>query len=195
MSGSPLKEAIILSAYDRSGRKVSRESRQIRVSPIGKWWGDPAQAAPTRRRSRIAHRDLRLLVPWVATDNRQKTRSSQQRLEPLRERGVRERQLAVFEDGDLSEWSAQVAVVKYEDMGQLANSGGQVGHGARKSRFQFLARDVMPALRDTHGNAFFGQFRASNADEAQDHRVTSSLPLLSETRVCRPQDRKRRFRK
>ena len=56
----------------------------------------------------------------------QPSRSSQQRLEPLRERGVRERQLAVFEDGNLSEWRAQVAVVKYQDMGQLANSGGEV---------------------------------------------------------------------
>jgi hypothetical protein len=76
--------------------------------------------------------------------------------------------------GDEAVWGPEVVVVEDPDVGQVAEGGAEICEDARIAGEKLCCGNVVPALRNSHGDALVRYFGAGKADEAEEEGVAIS---------------------
>src|SRR5579864_6390719 len=75
-------------------------------------------------------------------------------------------------------------------MRQCSNALPQILKRPRKARSEFLSRNIVPPLSDTHSHSYFRHCRIGNSDETKNHVVSSPGGPLNKTELITDRIRK-----
>jgi hypothetical protein len=90
-----------------------------------------------------------------------------QRAQPLGDRLLQMSRLAVIEDGDLTKWHAQIAIVVNQNVRQAMDCRLKIVQGSREPGQQLVVGNVVTALRRAHSDALGRLLGTGESDVSQ----------------------------